>query len=103
MTHRIDRVSGFARYARSTTAYGPLLSFRGGRPCLDLKVMHTDGGLCAASGSLYENLAQSYQTSTPSDRLISAVASDALRYFKICLIKNAKGRGTKSSLEKSKF
>ena len=34
MTHRIDRVSGFARYARSTTAYGPLLRVSGRTPLL---------------------------------------------------------------------
>ena len=28
-------MSGFARYASSTTAYGPFSEFRGGRPCLD--------------------------------------------------------------------
>ena len=32
--------SGSARYARSTTAYGPLSEFRGGRPCFNLFMLH---------------------------------------------------------------
>ena len=31
--------SGSARYARSTTAYGPLSEFRGGRPCFNLHLL----------------------------------------------------------------